>query len=64
MIHVTQVRGFTHYRHVQLCVVCMFAVLCEYWYLWLTCEVKMETVHAPLLSKPSKIKGIVSCYKG
>ena len=44
-------------------VVCMFAVLCEYWYLWLTCGVKMETVHVPLLSKTSKIKGILSRYK-
>ena len=34
-------------------VVCMCAVLCDYWNLWLTCGGKMETVHVQLLSKPS-----------
>ena len=33
-------------------VVCMCAVLCDHWDLWLTCESEMETVHVPLLSKP------------
>ena len=31
-------------------VVCMCAVLCDYWNLWLTCGGKMETVHVPLLA--------------
>ena len=34
-------------------VVCMCAVLCDYWNLWLTCGGKMETVRVQLLSKPS-----------
>ena len=34
-------------------VVCMSAVLCDYWNLWFTCGCEMEAVHAPLLSKPS-----------
>ena len=34
-------------------VVCMCAVLCDYWNLWFTCGCEMEAVHVPLLSKPS-----------
>jgi hypothetical protein len=34
-------------------VVCMCAVLCDHWDLWLTCGNEMEAVHVPLLSKPS-----------
>ena len=34
-------------------VVCMCAVLCDHWNLWLTCGSEMEAVHVPLLSKPS-----------
>ena len=34
-------------------VVCMAAVLCDHWNLWLTCGSQMEEVHVPLLSNPS-----------
>ena len=34
-------------------VVCMCVVVCDHWDLWLACGSKMETLHVPLLSKPS-----------
>ena len=35
------------------CVWCVCAVLCDHWDLWRTYGSEMETVHVPLLSKPS-----------